>query len=69
MKNVSKVIYRWSCNRCQMPLPKINLSLKVVIAKKCQALKLIQNFIFDYHVQDLCKEANRKLRALAPAIP
>ena len=29
------------------------------------SLKLIQNFIFDDHVQNLCEKANRKLRTLA----
>ena len=43
----------------------MNLSLKVVIAKNYYALKLIQNFIFDDHIQDLCKKANKELQTLA----
>ena len=42
----------------------MKLSLKMGILENYQALKLIQNFIFDDHV----KKANKKSQALAPAI-
>ena len=39
----------------------MDLSLKVVITKKYETLKLIQNFfkIFDGYVQDLCKNLTK----------
>ena len=44
----------------------MNISLKVVMAKKILGIETDSNFIFE-NVLDLCKKANRKLRALAPA--
>ena len=36
-----------------------------VITKNYYAIKLIQNFIFDDHVQDICKKVIKKFSALA----
>ena len=37
------------------------------MAKKILGIEIDSNFIFEDNVLDLCKKANRKLRALAPA--
>ena len=48
----------------KMQLQEVVELVEVVTAKHCCALQLIQNFIFDYHVQGLCEKPYRKLRAL-----